>query len=1059
MKTVLRMLLLLTCLSTGISSHAAIIGQMNEDIDIFLLNASVPAERPNVLIIWDNTANWGQNVAGQTAYDLEKAALAQVINNLPVGPAGEPLFNVGLMLFTETGGGNDNVRGTYVRYHIRPMNAANKKVLSDLISSLDTINDRGSNAQYAKAYHEAYLYFGGQPAMAGAGQLKKDCAAFGLGVGGGPGAKSFGLVCDDPKKTTYVSPIADGCQKNYIIFISNGTTDNGENNDAQKLLAGLKGVGPKDPIPLNPSNESANWSDEYARWMAKNDINPTFADKQTAKSFSIAVYDKAQGPKPDGSEQNTTMSHIALGRSRAQQGEGEFFSGTDLSSIVESLSKAFARIKDVDGVFASTTLPVSINVRGTQLNQLYMGVFRPDPGLAPRWPGNLKMYKLALDTATNTVFLADADGNPAENATSGFINGSARSHWTANSTFWSFHPDVIAGNLTSSDNPDGPVVDRGAVAQGLRTTYATDQSTRKLYTCTGTCGLNSLLSLTPFDTANADVTQGALGAADAAERTAIINWVRGQDLDNENANTDPITGTPITTDARASIHGDVLHSRPAVINYNRNADDNDIYAFYGANDGIFRAVKGGNEAASNPNAGQEAWGFIPTEFFGKLKRVRTNLPVMSPTAKRGYFADGPVGVYQKDANNDGKLVAADGDKVNIFIGMRRGGRLLYALDVSDPVAPKMLWKKDNTNTGYGEMGYTFSEPKVARIRATNNPVLIMAWGYDLNQDNETVTLADTMGRGVAVIDATDGTVLWQAGPAPAGATNNLTVAGMKHSISSDVTILNRDGPGDPFIDRLYVGDNGGNLWRIDINDANPANWAVNKLASIAGAAAADKRKFQFPPDVVFNPGASPNFDSVLIGSGDREHPFDVVVANRYYMFKDPDVGLLSAGGAAITEADLFNVDNNLIQVGTDAEKATAQASLDLAKGWILSMATGEKVISSSVTLAGTTFFNTNQPTSVATAICSNNLGVARQYSLSFEDATATIDYGTAGLTTSDRSTIYGQGGFLPSPVPVMTQIGPDNRLFQVVVAGTKVSIPPQAKLESRYRTYWYMKTD
>jgi hypothetical protein len=32
-------------------------------------------------------------------------------------------------------------------------------------------------------------------------------------------------------------------------------------------------------------------------------------------------------------------------------------------------------------------------------------------------------------------------------------------------------------------------------------------------------------------------------------------------------------------------------------------------------------------------------------------------------------------------------------------------------------------------------------------------------------------------------------------------------------------------------------------------------------------------------------------------------------------------------------------------------------------------------------------------------------------------------------------------------------------LFQVVVAGTKVSIPPQAKLESRYRTYWYMRTD
>ena len=33
------------------------------------------------------------------------------------------------------------------------------------------------------------------------------------------------------------------------------------------------------------------------------------------------------------------------------------------------------------------------------------------------------------------------------------------------------------------------------------------------------------------------------------------------------------------------------------------------------------------------------------------------------------------------------------------------------------------------------------------------------------------------------------------------------------------------------------------------------------------------------------------------------------------------------------------------------------------------------------------------------------------------------------------------------------------RAFQVVVAGSKVTMPPQATLETRFRTYWYMRTD
>ena len=46
---------------------AALVGQVNDDTDLFLVNPSLPAQRPNVLIIWDNTANWSQSVGGSTA--------------------------------------------------------------------------------------------------------------------------------------------------------------------------------------------------------------------------------------------------------------------------------------------------------------------------------------------------------------------------------------------------------------------------------------------------------------------------------------------------------------------------------------------------------------------------------------------------------------------------------------------------------------------------------------------------------------------------------------------------------------------------------------------------------------------------------------------------------------------------------------------------------------------------------------------------------------------------------------------------------------------------------
>jgi type IV pilus assembly protein PilY1 len=468
---------------------------------------------------------------------------------------------------------------------------------------------------------------------------------------------------------------------------------------------------------------------------------------------------------------------------------------------------------------------------------------------------------------------------------------------------------------------------------------------------------------------------------------------------------------------------------------------------------VFHAVQAGQGSAS----GTEVWGFVAPQFFGQLKRLRDDSPQISPTAKKPYFIDGAVGVYQLDANNDGKLVAADGDKVYLYLTMRRGGPYLIALDVSDPANPTLLWQRDATSPDFGELGQTWSTPpRVAMIRGNANPVVILGAGYDANNEDNLPATPDTRGRGLLIIDAFTGNVLWQAGPAPTGAAFNVTVAGMTYSMASDPAIVDRNLDG--LVDRVYIPDTGGNVWRADIGDPSPANWTVSLLASIGGAAPTGSRKFLYPPDVVYSSDANGPYDAVLIGSGDREHPFDTTVTNRFYMFKDRKTGLSGVGQATITEADLFDATSDALQTATGSSLTAAQSALVSAKGWMVTLAAGEKVVGGAVTVGGVTFFNTNQPAAMAAAGSCSNLGVARAYAVGFADATATGPLASGQtITMASRYTVVPGGGYLPSPVAVVLELS--GKIVQGVISGTYVQTPGSAQLNWRYRSFWQLLHD
>ena len=134
----------------------------------------------------------------------------------------------------------------------------------------------------------------------------------------------------------------------------------------------------------------------------------------------------------------------------------------------------------------------------------------------------------------------------------------------------------------------------------------------------------------------------------------------------------------------------------------------------------------------NAANGAEDWAFFPKELTKVFKARKDDLL----GGNKVWGVDAPVVSYRFDANQDGSIKATDGDKMYIFFGLRRGGRAMYAMDVTDPANPTFLWRISNATAGFSELGQTWSVPVVTTVPGYVNasgvrlPVLIFGGGYD-----------------------------------------------------------------------------------------------------------------------------------------------------------------------------------------------------------------------------------------------------------------------------------------------------------------------------------------
>ncbi len=688
-------------------------------------------------------------------------------------------------------------------------------------------------------------------------------------------------------------------------------------------------------------------------------------------------------------------------------GSGSVLNLDNPAQLEQDVTNAFKEVISVSSTFVAASVPVNVFNRAESLDSLFIALFEAQETL--RWPGNIKKLKLVdVDEDGRFDEIQDANGEPGFETTGDNIG---RISFDA-VTFWTDVDQLPPGDGEAVPvDADGREVTRGGAGQKIPGVI--DDGTQRIGELNAEANARQVVvepetfiaagsaALDDFDVtdATADSLMAALGAADRSEARELIAWGRGQDVDDEDGDGD-------RTEARSWILGDAIHSRPLALNYGAlgaYTEDNPlIRLFFGTNDGLLHVIE--NTDSLGNETGREVAAFYPREVLPNLKYLREN--TQASTLMR-YGVDGAPAVFVDDRNIDGTLDRSEGDRAFVYFGLRRGGYSYYALDVSNPnITPRIRWKIEQTSDGdFDELGLTFSDPVVGKVRfgATFTDVLIFAGGYnggwnasytdrvgkDANDED------DSVGNAIYIVNARNGDLIWKAVLGVTGTSSNTHYehAGMVDSIPSSVTALTNIAGN---IHRLYVGDTGGAVWRVDLPEGSGANhrkdnWFVTKLAELGTDGANTDRRFFHAPDVVETFDNSGDFDGILISSGDRAHPLETDVNNFHFYLKDR---LIRSGDPAVklreplTVLDTSLPDQTACIRGTEGIGACA-TDAGLLNGWKIRMGEeGEKGLASPLVDGGRVFLTSFAPTSGAAASCTPNEGQSFLYVVNLADGTA-----------------------------------------------------------------------
>ena len=629
----------------------------------------------------------------------------------------------------------------------------------------------------------------------------------------------------------YVSPIQYRCQRNYIIFISDGQETGGpiplQLGNAYHTDTAFLPNTLRNNIRTTPSSADVNFvTGGIAGLMANTDLidDATRLDAEN-KSFN----------DPDFEDQSVITytvgfaTNVPLLQNMAQQSGGRYFTANNGPALRIALLNA------LDGIRNSGYTPSTISVSygdspsGSTITAAASTTFEPSS-----WTSQLRFYSYdaANKTFDTTHYLTPKYITPAHNLTSiALISSPSGVHALAQNQ--ATLPAGLANNATFGISPsrtDVPTTVSGIIPI---TTSANPNEYR-----------NFLAWLLRWN--NVDATPGSIYRDRNRNNTASLARFMGDVSGNVTSFGSVVVPAANSTD---------FHRREFMVVPSNDGMLHILTANTGADKNVHPYVEAlqyipGTAARSNPNdtilrnlvfTAETNYGDLrnPRQSFlaGELMRLSTNEGEHTLISSFGTGARGAFALMIGGKDHAGQSVGMNQPKAN--------------WDTSVPLWDTSTSHYGNAGSIYNEMGYIFGTPKGGYVSMANNTdwtndvrvAMFMTSGMDdPNQATPGLFVLDHMGKNYATgknyaSTVAPGSLLrkipitraYSATPS-AGASPAAILQAHDGLTDPQVIDINNDG----LADLAYAGDYKGNVWRFDLRGSSPADWGARMIYESTG---------------------------------------------------------------------------------------------------------------------------------------------------------------------------------------------------------------------------------
>ena len=520
----------------------------------------------------------------------------------------------------------------------------------------------------------------------------------------------------------------------------------------------------------------------------------------------------------------------------AVNGQGTYFSAKDPRQLATSLSDALSSIKAKTGAGAAAATSTLNPVSGD--NFTYVASYT-----SVKWIGNLEARTVNTNTGKVSEdatwclenVVADTCAAPSSIAT---IPGTAANGYST--TYQCVTPGATTATCAAPSILDGT----DCKTEIATSCTGTLQAKVDTLTDTRTIFMNVNGALGSFSSSNLSVVGKSTNFDNAflatklsqwsslttaqqalANSTSLVSYLRGNTGFEDRASNAPPS---MATDNRLyrfreAVLGDLVDSTPVYVGAPKANFSDPGYGtattlgsfkathatragtvYIGANDGMLHAI--------NAVDGTERWAYVPTMVLDNMWKLADK----NYSISHSYYVNGDIVV--NDVCTAGCTSASTAVWKTILVaGLNGGGTGYFALDITNPNSPVLLWEFDTTDDS--DIGYSYGNPIVTK-KADGTWVVLLTSGY-----NNITGIPLNRGKGfLYVLNASTGAIISKYGTGEGDATTPSGLAKINTYVPD--AIINNTA------EFVYGGDLLGNLWRFDINSAqsstNPFKVAVLK---------------------------------------------------------------------------------------------------------------------------------------------------------------------------------------------------------------------------------------